>query len=367
MIAHGTTKLIAIAAALVTVVLITSQLSNQGSGVDKTQQRPPPTAQHSANVTTTAGTRSKALPLHSRDSSSASSGAQTTTPPVANASHTANGVIGSKPPLPLPAATSTTSTTTSTSTTRPTTGSLSTTVGPSGEAMPTQAPTGYQTIVAQDFTGTTLPSGWHAYSGQPGSDTGGWWDPSHVTVGQGMLVLHAYEDATHYGQSSGPPWVEGGVDLWPDGVLTDGEYLVRSRVTSATGVTQVELLWPNSDIWPPEIDFNESNGTNESTAHLLYGPAGQPIRVESPSLTSIDLTQWHTWGVTVTPSLISFTLDGTVWATMENNPQEQVPMHLAIQQQVWPCNSQSETCPSAATPSEVDMQVDWAVVYAPLS
>ena len=231
--------------------------------------------------------------------------------------------------------------------------------------MPTQAPPGYQTIVAQDFTGTTLPTGWHAYNGQPGSDTGGWWDPSHVTVGQGMLVLHTNQDPAHYGQGSGQPWVEGGVDLWPDGVLTNGEYLVRSRVTSAVGVTQVELLWPNNDVWPPEVDFNESNGTNESTAHLLYGSASQPTTLESPTLSKIDMTQWHTWGVIVTPNVISYTLDGAVWATMPNNPQEQVPMHLALQQQVWPCNSPSEACPSAATPAEVDMQVDWAVVYAP--
>ena len=235
---------------------------------------------------------------------------------------------------------------------------------PSGQSMPMKAPAGYQQVIADDFTGSTLGSDWHPYSGQPGSDTGGWWDPSHVTVGNGLLTLRTYQDPAHAGPNRST-WVEGGIDLWPTGVLTNGEYLVRSRVTSAAGVTQVMILWPNSDQWPPEIDFNESNGTNESTAHLWYGTASDPQVLHSVTLTNVNLTQWHTWGVIVTPLTITYTLDGTTWATMPN--QEQVPMHLAIQQQVWPCSNQSEVCPSASTPPEVDLQVDWVVVYAPAS
>jgi beta-glucanase (GH16 family) len=232
------------------------------------------------------------------------------------------------------------------------------------QPVPSRAPSGYQLVVAEKFTGTSVPSAWHPYQGQAGSDTGGWWDPSHVTVGNGALTLRTYKDPAHAGPRS--PWVEGGIDLWPSGVLTDGEYLVRSRVTSATGVTEVMLLWPNSDNWPPEIDFNESNGTNESTAHLIYGSASQPQTTQSVTLTpaTVNLTQWHTWGVIVTPTTITYTVDGKTWATMANH--EQVPMHLALQQQVWACNNTAgRACPSAATPSEVDMQIDWVVVLAP--
>ena len=239
--------------------------------------------------------------------------------------------------------------------------SLTTIKDPSGQHMPSNAPRGYHTLVAQDFTGTTVPSGWHPYHGQAGTDAAGWWDPSHVTVGNGMLTLHAYKDPVHAGPNS--PWVEGGIDQWPAGVLSDGEYLVRSRVSSATGVTEVALLWPNDDNWPPEIDFNESNGTNESTAHLWYGTASDPQVLHSVTLTKVKLTQWHTWGVIVTPNTITYTLDGRTWATMPN--QEQVPVDLAIQQQVWACSNQSEVCPSASTPPEVNLQVDWVVVYAP--
>ncbi len=234
---------------------------------------------------------------------------------------------------------------------------------PSGKAMP-NAPVGYHRVLAENFKGTSLPSDWHPYYGQAGSDTAGWWYPTHVTVGGGVLTLRTYRDPGHAGPDS--PWVEGGIDLWPSGVLTDGEYLVRARVTSATGVTEVMLLWPNSDDWPPEIDFNESNGTNESTAHLIYGSASHPQMTQSRTLTpaTVNLTQWHTWGVIVTPTTITYTVDGKTWASMVNH--EQTPMHLALQQQVWACNNTSgRACPSAATPSEVDMQIDWVVVLAP--
>ena len=236
---------------------------------------------------------------------------------------------------------------------------------PSGQPIPAQAPAGYHTVVTQDFTATTVPSGWHPYQGQPGTDTGGWWDPSHVTVGNGLLTLRTYKDPAHAGPHS--PWVEGGIDQWPAGVLKNGEYLVRSRVTSAVGVTQVMLLWPNQSRGiPREIDFNESNGTNETTAHLIYGRKSDPHMEQSVTLAfpTVDLTQWHTWGVIVTPKTITYTVDGRTWATMVNH--EQVAMHLALQQQVWACGNTSErACPGASTPAEVDFQIDWVAVYAP--
>ncbi|MDR3649723.1 MAG: hypothetical protein P4L20_11570, partial [Acidimicrobiales bacterium] len=41
--------------------------------------------------------------------------------------------------------------------------------GPSGQLMPSRAPRGYHAVVAQDFAGTTVPSGWHPYQGQAGT------------------------------------------------------------------------------------------------------------------------------------------------------------------------------------------------------
>src|SRR5579884_1089240 len=55
--------------------------------------------------------------------------------------------------------------------------------GPSGVALPAEPPAGYRTVFSDDFNAPALGAAWHAYYGQPGGDKGGWWDPSHVTVG----------------------------------------------------------------------------------------------------------------------------------------------------------------------------------------
>lgn len=218
------------------------------------------------------------------------------------------------------------------------------------------APPGYSTLYSQAFNGTAIPAGWHPYYGQAGSDTAGWWDPSHDVVNNG-LTLRTFQDPSAVGPNS--PWVEGGISCWPQCVQKFGEWLVHSRVTSANGVTQVELLWPYSGSWPPEVDFNESNGTNESTATFHWGTAANNFQSQA-TVPSVDLTQWHTWGVIATRKTITYTLDGKAWATMPN--QDPVPMDLAIQQQVWPCSNAYEVCPTSN--SEVDLQVSWVAVYA---
>ncbi len=238
-----------------------------------------------------------------------------------------------------------------------------------GQPMPTTPPTGYQQVYADDFTSSTLGSNWSTYGGINkgvySGVAGTTWNPSHMTVGNGLLTLRTYRDPAHAQPYS--PWVEGGVALFPNSPLTYGQYLVRSRVTSASGVTQVMLLWPDSGSWPPEIDFNESNGTNSSAATVVWNssdPIGTQLQPGHPS--GVDLTQWHTWGVTVTPSVITFTVDGTPWWSV-SNPGVTTPTHLALQQMVWPCADPYEACPRSSTPPEVDMQIDWVVVYSPLS
>ena len=237
---------------------------------------------------------------------------------------------------------------------------------PSGQSMPTTPPAGYQPFFADDFTSSTLGSNWHEYSGDHfgvyDGQAGTTWDPSHVTVGKGLLTLRTYQDPAHAGPNSA--WVEGGASLWPNSPLTYGEYLVRSRVTSATAVTQVMILWTDTT-WPPEIDFNESNGTNSSGATEWYNGANGATQLQPGVPSGVDLTQWHTWGVITTPSTITFTVDGKTWATMPNYVT--TPTHLTLQQMVWPCADPYETCPSSSTPPEVDMQIDWAAVYSPIS
>jgi len=220
---------------------------------------------------------------------------------------------------------------------------------PSGLAPPTanELP-GFSQSYFSDFTGTSLPAGWDVYTGSPGGDPGGQWGQAHVVVENGLLSLNAWLDPS-YNNS----WVTGG--LCQCGVQqTYGAYFVRSKVTGV-GPTGVELLWPAAGVWPPEIDFNETSGmTSGTSATVHYGASNH----QDQRRVSVDMTQWHTWGVIWTPVLITYTLDGKIWGVVTNAAE--IPnqaMTLDLQQQTW-CSS-GWACPSAPQ----SMQIDWVVEY----
>ncbi len=208
---------------------------------------------------------------------------------------------------------------------------------------------GYQFSYSTDFTGTALPPGWLTFNGVPGGDVGGQFSSGHVSVAQGMLHLSTWPDPRYNGS-----WVTGG--LCQCGLPhTYGAFFVRSRVTGP-GPTIVELLWPIGNAWPPEIDFNETDGgvaTTSATVHFRPGQQQDQVRL------SINMTQWHTFGVIWTPSRVSYVVDGRVWGQIDKpNEISQVPMSLNIQQQTW-CLS-AFACPSAPQSA----LVDWVAEYS---
>lgn len=225
--------------------------------------------------------------------------------------------------------------------------------------MPTGDPPGWHRVFADDFNGSTLdPNLWRKYSGQPGGDPGGWWDPSHVSVSNGMLVLSGYRDP-----ADGGKWTTGGVSSSPGLVQTYGKYLVRFRFDSGVGIAHAILLWPADDGWPPEVDFSEDNGSARQTnyATLHYGSNDTQIQRAVP----VDLTSWHTLGVEWTPGQLVYTLDGQSWATVSSPAVPSSPMVLDIQTQAWACGTSTwEKCPNSTTPSHVNLYVDWVVAYA---
>lgn len=219
---------------------------------------------------------------------------------------------------------------------------------PSGMAPPSaNALPGYALTYETNFTGSKLPAGWDVYSGTPGNDPGGQWASSHVVVSGGVLQLNAFQDSAYNNE-----WVTGG--LCQCGVSqVYGAYFVRSRMTGA-GPTQAELLWPTGT-WPPEIDFNETFGGDSSTmATVHYSGAN----LEDQRLLTIDMTQWHTWGVIWSPTSITYTVDGQAWAKVAVAAEiPNQPMSLDIQQQTF-CDS-GWACPTAPAST----QINWVAEY----
>jgi beta-glucanase (GH16 family) len=209
---------------------------------------------------------------------------------------------------------------------------------------------GWRLVASDTFDRTSLGARWSAYDGQPGGNPHGWWDPEHVTVRDGRMVLTGRREAGR--------WVTGGA-MWLDSGRTYGKYEVRMRADASDAVKLVGLLWPSSRNWPVdgEIDFVEDGGGDRQLMHafLHYGAENhQVVRHRA-----VDLTTWQRVGVEWTPEAVTYTLDGRPWATV----REHVPttrMDLALQTEGVACSG-SAACTSDAP---VEVEVDWVAVYA---
>ena len=214
---------------------------------------------------------------------------------------------------------------------------------------------GWRLTYSTDFPGNSLPSGWDAYNGEPGGDPSGNWEPSNVSVSGGALHLMATSSA------------QGGVAFYGN-PQTYGMYLVRMKADYEPGlsINNLAILWPSQQgVWPPEVDFfQDLGGSRQSfSASLHVGPDGNGscCVIVSPTQDS-NGTAWHTYGVQWTPSAITYTIDGQVWASVSRSSLSSpaqwptIPMNLTLQSQ-----NQASAQPSGTIET---MTVAWVAEYA---
>jgi len=228
----------------------------------------------------------------------------------------------------------------------------------SGTGGTTDAPgsmPGWRLVYSTNFPGSSLPSGWDAYTGEPGGDPYGNWTPGNVSVSGGALHLTATSSA------------QGGVAFYGNS-MTYGMYLVRMKGDYEPGlsINNLAILWPaEQGVWPPEVDFfQDLGGTRQSfSASLHAGPDGNGSCCVIASATQYSNgTQWHTYGVEWTPTAITYTIDGRVWGSVQrgslSSPAQwpTIPMNLTLQ-------SQNQASAQPGSPIET-MTVDWVAEYA---
>jgi beta-glucanase (GH16 family) len=225
--------------------------------------------------------------------------------------------------------------------------------------MPSGNIPGWKQTFADDFRGGNLEDRWYTYNGQPGGDPGGWFLPSHVTQTGGRLVITGSRENT----PNGNIYATGGVSNSKTFTQTYGRFEFRFRMDKGYGINYVMLLWPSSDVWPPEINVAEDDGLSRDliTATLHYGANNSTIGRKSKG--TADFTKWHTAGVEWKPGSLTYQLDGKVWATMSSPNVPKIPMSMAIQSQAWPCGHSFSDCPNSTTPAKVNLEVDWVVAY----
>jgi len=226
--------------------------------------------------------------------------------------------------------------------------------GSDGSSWPTSVP-GWQLTYSTDFPGNSLPSGWDAYNGEPGGDPDGNWQSSNVTVSGGALHLLA------------TPSAQGGVQFYGN-PQTYGMYLVRMKgdYEPDLDINNLAILWPaQQGVWPPEVDFyQDAGGTRQSfsaSLHVAPDGNGDCCVIASPTQDS-DGTAWHTYGVQWTPTSMTYTIDGQVWASVSSNSLSSpaqwptIPMNLTLQSQ-----NQASAQPGGTIDT---MTVAWVAEYA---
>ena len=218
-------------------------------------------------------------------------------------------------------------------------------IDPSG-ASPASTLSGFTLNYLQEFTGSSLPSGWEAYSGADNgpqaTDSKAHFDPSLCEFTGGEALFMASGTNT--------------CGLHHTGAQEYGAWFGRLRTDSMPSgetFTDIFLLWPAVVGWPPEIDIYEDGGDRSKTTANVYNTAGS-VCGSSPTATCLapyaqnnisshgvanDNTQWHTYGVEWTPSGISWLIDGnvvfTASASAVKSPAQQpaTPMDMDLQVQ----------------------------------
>jgi hypothetical protein len=231
------------------------------------------------------------------------------------------------------------------------------TAAPSGEPMPVGDLPGWRQVFTDDFTGAELGDDWFRYEGQPDGDPGGYFYPSHVEVGGGLLTIGGWQEPDRDNL-----YVTGGVSNRPGYSETYGRFEIRFRADQGTGIAYVLLLWPTDDNYPPEVDIAEDRGQDRQTMYAFLHPADTVYPKEERTV-AVDATQWHTVGLEWTPERLVYTLDGQVWGRVDGPQVPAEPMSLALQTQAWYCGHNWEACPDETTPERVNLEIDWVAIW----
>jgi hypothetical protein len=253
-------------------------------------------------------------------------------------------------------------------------------VCPSGECLPTDDPTGWRRVFADDFTETVPAGGWtgcSAYgwrcSGLPEAYRSGWWafpegwpDPSGyggyspartLSAHDGLLDIHMHTDQGVHLASAPVPLIHG--NGGPLGRLY-GRYAVRFRSDPLHGYKIAWLLWPDSETWPRdgEIDFPEAE-LDGSIAGFVHHRMGTAPDDQTGFSTGVPFAgAWHTAVIEWTRNRVRFLLDGTLAGeTTERIPD--TPMHWVLEATVTLDGYEPEDS------AEGHILIDWVAVSVP--
>lgn len=156
------------------------------------------------------------------------------------------------------------------------------------------------------------------------------WNPAMVSIANGVLKLEV-QQVPWLGQS----YSGGRIDTFDRSAYLYGFFEARIKSAKGSGLHTSWWLWPENNIWPPEIDIVEIRGNRPTEAMLtLHWPGpGAPswgYLYETVAPTPDLSADFHVFAIEWAPDHIVWYIDGVERArTTEHIPQ--TPMRLEIE------------------------------------
>ncbi|MDO5092399.1 MAG: family 16 glycosylhydrolase [Propionibacteriaceae bacterium] len=200
----------------------------------------------------------------------------------------------------------------------------------------------------------------------------GWGDPP---VGHGAMgVMSQRNSFTQNGnlvirtQYENGQWSAGGAGSGNVFAASYGRWEVRAKFPQAKGIGYAFLLWPEDGSWPPEIDFAEGRVNGPEIMGVYHWDSDN--KQEHRFVDHHDMSGWHTYGVIVEPNLITFTIDGQPWDTIEHPSVTDKRMWIGFQTGAmdpngWQNDTETvdEGVPGPLTPEVADIEIDYVAHY----
>jgi Glycosyl hydrolases family 16 len=257
-----------------------------------------------------------------------------------------------------------TSTLASAKTTKASAGKSVTAAGNPASATTPQAYSGWNVDWSDNFTTPLDQTKWarYGYGGQaPGQGGMGVYQQSNAFTSGGLLNLR-----TQYANGA---WSSAGMSSGDFYSASGGRWEIRAKFPVAKGIGYVFLLYPADGSWPPEIDMAEGRVNGPSVMSTYHW--GSSNSRDSQFLSNSNMSGWHTYGVIIGSSTITYTFDGKPWATINNAQVTTKKLWIGFQCAAMDPNGsakQYETVdngvPGPLTPAVSDIQIDWVAHYA---
>ncbi len=150
-----------------------------------------------------------------------------------------------------------------------------------------------------------------------------------------------------------------------------GYFEMRAKLPKGKGLWPAFWLLPQDQTWPPEIDameaFGDPNSKGEGGRTMIHYGSHALVKNEGCGgwyNVGVDITEdFHTYGVDIEPSHITYFFDGKPYATCPGNSATNKPFYMLINLAVGGSNGSWPSAPDASTVWPATMLVDYIRAY----